>query len=56
MAALIAMLSIAVTVMVVRKEEPDLWRLFGAQYEAYCRQVPRWIPRLTPLRTEDNPE
>jgi protein-S-isoprenylcysteine O-methyltransferase Ste14 len=24
-------------------EEPTLRRLFGAQYEDYCRQVPRWI-------------
>lgn len=26
-------------------EEPHLWRTFGAAYEAYCRSVPRWIPR-----------
>jgi protein-S-isoprenylcysteine O-methyltransferase Ste14 len=44
-----------VSVLVVRKEEPDLRRLFGAQYEKYCRLVPRWIPRLTPLGTEDHP-
>jgi protein-S-isoprenylcysteine O-methyltransferase Ste14 len=54
MAALIAVLSVAVAVMVRRKEEPDLRRQFGTEYEAYCRQVPRWIPRLTPLRTEDH--
>jgi len=24
-------------------EEPTLKRLFGAQYEEYCRKVPRWI-------------
>jgi len=24
-------------------EEPTLRRLFGAQYEEYCRRVPRWI-------------
>jgi protein-S-isoprenylcysteine O-methyltransferase Ste14 len=53
MAALIAVLWIAVTVIVVRKEERDLRRLFGAAYEAYCRQVPRWIPRITPLSTQD---
>jgi protein-S-isoprenylcysteine O-methyltransferase Ste14 len=55
MAALIAVLFIAVNVIVLRKEEPDLRRLFGADYEAYCRQVPRWIPRLTPLKTNDHP-
>jgi protein-S-isoprenylcysteine O-methyltransferase Ste14 len=27
-------------------EEPILRRKFGAEYEAYCRQVPRWVPRL----------
>ncbi|MFV8053125.1 methyltransferase family protein [Mycobacterium sp. 48b] len=29
-------------------EEPHLVRRFGAQYEAYRRHVPRWIPRVTP--------
>ncbi len=29
-------------------EEPTLRRLFGRQYEEYCRNVPRWIPRLRP--------
>jgi protein-S-isoprenylcysteine O-methyltransferase Ste14 len=27
-------------------EEPTLRNKFGADYEAYCRQVPRWIPRF----------
>ena len=27
-------------------EEPTLRRLFGADYEEYCRNVSRWIPRL----------
>jgi len=30
------------------KEEPDLVRRFGADYEAYRKNVPRWIPRSTP--------
>ena len=34
---------------VVVKEEPDLRRAFGAAFDAYCREVPCWIPRL---RTE----
>ncbi|MGV0814186.1 isoprenylcysteine carboxylmethyltransferase family protein [Mycolicibacterium boenickei] len=29
-------------------EEPHLARRFGAQYEAYRRHVPRWIPRVRP--------
>jgi protein-S-isoprenylcysteine O-methyltransferase Ste14 len=55
MAVLFVVLSTAVTVLVVRKEEPDLRRLFRAEYEEYCRLVPRWIPRLTPLSTDDHP-
>jgi protein-S-isoprenylcysteine O-methyltransferase Ste14 len=26
-------------------EEPHLRRLFGAEYEAYCARVGRWLPR-----------
>jgi len=33
-------------VFVIGYEEPTLRRTFGAEYEAYCREVPRWIPRL----------
>ena len=29
-------------------EEPELARLFGAEYEAYRRAVPAWWPRLRP--------
>ncbi len=29
-------------------EEPTLRRKFGADYEKYCRNVPRWRPRLKP--------
>ena len=27
-------------------EEPILRKKFGAEYEAYCRRVPRWLPRF----------
>ncbi len=27
-------------------EEPVLRRKFGAEYEDYCRHVPRWLPRF----------
>jgi protein-S-isoprenylcysteine O-methyltransferase Ste14 len=30
---------------VVLYEEPTLRRLFGAEYESYCRRVGRWWPR-----------
>jgi len=29
-------------------EEPDLLKKFGDEYREYKRNVPRWIPRLTP--------
>jgi len=27
-------------------EEPHLKKVFGGQYEEYCRRVPRWLPRF----------
>jgi protein-S-isoprenylcysteine O-methyltransferase Ste14 len=38
-------LAVAV-VLVYLHEEPELRRRYGAQYEAYCKQVPAWWPRL----------
>lgn len=32
------------SLFVIFYEEPELRRLFGAEYEEYCRQVRRWIP------------
>jgi len=37
---------IAFHLFVVLYEEPALRAKFGPSYEAYCRNVPRWIPRL----------
>lgn len=34
---------------VVLYEEPHLRRVFGGEYEEYCKKVPRWLPRLKPL-------
>ncbi len=31
---------------VLTYEEPTLRRTYGADYEAFCSAVPRWIPRL----------
>jgi len=35
---------------VLTYEEPTLRRTFGAEYEAFCAHVPRWIPRPTAWR------
>jgi protein-S-isoprenylcysteine O-methyltransferase Ste14 len=49
MLTMTAILLVVVTVFVMRVEEPALRRLFGADYEDYCRHVGRWIPRLSPF-------
>ena len=33
---------------VVGYEEPALRRSFGAEFSAFCANVPRWIPRARP--------
>ena len=45
-----ALLAAAFHVFVVLYEEPTLRRQFGEEYEAYCREVPRWLPRRRPSR------
>jgi len=42
------LLWLVVHVFVVGCEEPTLRRSFGTEYEAFRRNVPRWIPRLSP--------
>lgn len=42
--ALVAVVGVALFVRWY--EEPTLRRMFGAEYDEYCRNVPRWIPRL----------
>jgi protein-S-isoprenylcysteine O-methyltransferase Ste14 len=37
---------LVVQAFVVFYEEPTLRRTFAADYEAYCRQVRRWLPRF----------
>jgi len=36
---------------VLAYEEPTLRRTFGAEFESFCVNVPRWIPRPTPWQT-----
>lgn len=45
----------AANLFVIAYEEPFLRRRFGASYEAYTRQVGRWIPTLRP-RVKDGSE
>lgn len=40
----------ATHLFVVGYEEPTLAESFGADYETFRANVPRWIPRLTPWR------
>jgi protein-S-isoprenylcysteine O-methyltransferase Ste14 len=41
-----AAITLAAHVLVVHVEEPELRKRFGQSYEAYCRSVPRWLPKL----------
>lgn len=44
------LVTIGAHLVVVRVEEPVLRERFGEEYEAYCRSVPRWIPRTSGSR------
>jgi protein-S-isoprenylcysteine O-methyltransferase Ste14 len=33
---------------VLAYEEPTLRKTFGAEYDAFCANVPRWVPRMSP--------
>lgn len=39
---------LAFHLFVLLYEEPTLRSSFGAEYETFCTNVPRWVPRLTP--------
>jgi protein-S-isoprenylcysteine O-methyltransferase Ste14 len=41
-----------VAAFVIAYEEPTLARRFGADYDAYRRAVPGWLPRLRPWHDE----
>jgi protein-S-isoprenylcysteine O-methyltransferase Ste14 len=40
------------TIYIPLLEEPGLVRRFGEDYQVYKRNVPRWVPRLTPWEGE----
>jgi protein-S-isoprenylcysteine O-methyltransferase Ste14 len=44
--AIVAAVVLGVILFVQLYEEPTLRKLFGAEYEEYCRNVRRWLPRL----------
>ena len=50
-----ALVWLAAAVFVRRYEEPTLASRFGADFEAYRRAVPAWIPRLRPWTNGDPP-
>ncbi len=41
-----AVVALMFHIVVLTIEEPSLKRLFGAEYEEYCRTVGRWIPAI----------
>jgi protein-S-isoprenylcysteine O-methyltransferase Ste14 len=46
LANLVLVFLVGVVLFVLLIEEPALKQKFGAEYEEYCRRVPRWLPRL----------
>ncbi|HMD16697.1 MAG TPA: isoprenylcysteine carboxylmethyltransferase family protein [Terriglobales bacterium] len=38
--------ALAVALFVLLYEEPHLRKIFGPEYEEYCRNVRRWVPRM----------
>ncbi|MGB8495809.1 MAG: isoprenylcysteine carboxylmethyltransferase family protein [Candidatus Acidiferrum sp.] len=46
-ALIVALVAVVGVVLFVQLyEEPTLRKMFGAEYEEYCRNVRRWLPRL----------
>lgn len=40
------LITLASHLALLHTEEPELRERFGEAYDAYCRRVPRWIPRF----------
>jgi protein-S-isoprenylcysteine O-methyltransferase Ste14 len=49
-----ALLWLSFHAVVVAHEEPALEQTFGIEYEAYCANVRRWVPRLVPWRAPES--
>lgn len=47
-----ASVAVAFVAFVYGYEQPTLARTFGAEYEAYRRAVPGWVPRLRPWHSD----
>jgi protein-S-isoprenylcysteine O-methyltransferase Ste14 len=50
---LLAALYVAQLALQLPLEERELRRRFGLRYGRYCRLVPRFVPRLRPVRQQD---
>lgn len=55
MLTLLVVLWLAVTIFILVYEEPTLRKSFGDDYLEYCRNVRRWLPRLTPFQQPRDP-
>jgi protein-S-isoprenylcysteine O-methyltransferase Ste14 len=44
--AVACVIVLGVVLFVLLYEEPHLRKMFGADYEEYCRNVGRWVPRM----------
>ena len=43
-----ALIWVSFHVFVIAYEEPTLRKTFGVEYDRYCADVPRWLPRIRP--------
>ncbi len=55
MLVIFVVLFMATNIFIAVYEEPALRRMFGSEYEHYCANVRRWIPRLTPFDMQRTP-
>lgn len=51
-----AVIWVALHLLVTLYEEPALAKKLGASYQEYCKQTPRWVPKIrrSPSETESN--